>query len=303
VSRRQQRSGLRPMSEAMSDHFDRTERLYENPNLMPGIPTGFTDLDKMLSGFREEDLIILAARPGVGKTAFMLNLMANAGKARYNVAMFSLEMSESQLLNRMISAETAINSYKIRDGDLTEQEWRLYVEATNTIGTLPIFIDDTPNLKVTHIRQKCSYLRNLGKLDFVMVDHMQLIGGSAPDEERMRTVGDNSWELKMLAKELKVPVLVASQLSRAVEQRADKRPMLSDLSESDRIGQNADQIWFIYRPELYEESCDRPNEADIIVSKNRHGATGTVPLFFRKSLTQFANLTRLNINDLLEDAT
>jgi replicative DNA helicase len=303
ASRRQSRSGLRPIGQGISEHFDRIEHLYNNPNVLPGIPTGFKDIDDIQDGARDTDLIILAGRPGMGKTALLLNFLINAGKAGKRGVFFSLEMSDRQLFDRVISAETGIPSGKIRDGRLTNDEWRLYVKATGALSELGISIDDTPNQQLSQIRLKCMALRNAGQLDFVFVDYLQLIGSAKSEDDRIKQVGDNVQNLKNLARELKVPIWCASQLSRAVETRQDKRPQMSDLSESGRIEQNADQILAIYRDEFYNPTTDRPNEADIIFLKNRHGATGTATLFFRKSLTQFANLTRLNINDLLEDST
>lgn len=296
ASRRLARSGLRSISQAISEHFDRVEYLYGNPNVLPGIPTGFKDLDDLQEGARDTDLIILAGRPGMGKTALLLNILMSAGNIGKRGAFFSLEMSERQLLDRIIAMESGIPSNRIRDGRLSEQEWRRYIDATRLLSELHIQIDDTPNQSLSQIRTKCFYLRNLRQLDFIFVDYLQLIGSAKSEEDRIKQVGDNVQALKNLARELKVPIWCASQLSRAVEQRQDKRPQMSDLSESGRIEQSADQILFLYRDEYYNPNSDRLNEADVHLAKNRHGATGTIGLFFRKSLTQFTNLKKTDVN-------
>lgn len=299
VTERQMRKDFVRISQALADYFDRIAYLYENPEEQAGVPTGFIDLDNILGGFQKNDLVILAARPGMGKTSLMLNVAMNAARHNAKVAVFSLEMSNEQLVQRIISTETAINQQKLRLAKLEEKDMQLLMQASNSLGDLPIYLDDTPALSVLQLRTKCRRIWREHGLDLVVVDYLQLMtagGSSGRNENRVQEISAISRGLKELARELKVPVLAGAQLSRAVEQRMDKRPVLSDLRESGSIEQDADVVMFIYRDDIYNEASERPNEADIIVAKHRNGPTGTAVLFFRKELTQFTNIKRTDIN-------
>jgi len=240
-------------------------------------------------------LLILAARPGMGKTSFALSVALNASRRNNaRVAVFSMEMSNEQLVQRLLSMETAIDSHRLRMGDINEEEWPILLEAANMLGTAPIFIDDTPGATVNDLRTKARRLYAEHGLDLIIIDYMQLMTGSSGstgrNENRQQEISYISRSLKSLARELNVPVIALSQLSRAVEARTDKRPMLSDLRESGSIEQDADVVLFIYREDYYLEDSDRQNIADVLVAKHRHGSTGNVSLYFRKELTQFRDL-------------
>jgi replicative DNA helicase len=300
VTERRLRRELVPIQLAASEYFDRIEFLYNHQDEPLGLPTGFTDLDKLLGGLQRSDLTIVAARPGVGKTSFMLSLALNAARARQStmsVAIFSMEMSTEQLIQRLISAETGINSQKLRLGNLDEFEWGRFTEATGRLSNLHLYMDDTPAMTVPQMRTKSRRLYRERGLDLIIVDYLQLMnGGLGRNENRVQEISAISRGLKELAREINVPVLAAAQLSRAVEQRADKRPQLSDLRESGSIEQDADIVMFIYRDDMYDENSERPNIADIIVAKHRNGPTGVISLFFRKEVTQFIDSQKSNIN-------
>ncbi len=284
---------LTPIRAIMTNVVDHIDFLSRNPDRLMGVPTGFTMLDRMLGGFQKSDLIILAARPGMGKSSFALSVAQNAAKRHSaRVAFFSLEMSNEQLVQRLLAMETAIDSHRLRMGAVHEEEWPIVLEAANMLAATNVFIDDTPGASVTDIRTKCRRLYAEHGLDMVIIDYMQLMTGQSGgrNDNRQQEISFISRSLKGLARELNVPVIALSQLSRAVESRADKRPMLSDLRESGSIEQDADAVLFIYREDYYIEDTDRQNIADILVAKHRHGATGTVSLFFRKELTQFRDL-------------
>lgn len=301
VTEQRSRKDLISMQQALSDYYDRIEYLYTNQDEKLGVPTGFMALDNLLGGFQKGDLIIIAARPGVGKTSLMLNMAMNATRSKARVAVFSLEMSTEQLIQRLVATETRINQQKLRLGQLNEHEWDLFVEATGSLGGLKMFLDDTPALSVMQLRTKCRRLYRESGLDLVIVDYLQLMttGGRVDGTNRVQEISHISRNLKEIAREINVPIVAGAQLSRAVEQRTDKRPVLSDLRESGSIEQDADVVMFIYRDEMYNENTERPNEADIIVAKHRNGPTGQIELFFNKELTQFANLKRSSVN--LED--
>jgi replicative DNA helicase len=298
VTEKRMRRDMISISTAASEYFDRVEYLYKNPDESLGVPTGFTDLDKLLGGMQKSDLIIVAARPGMGKTSFMLSVALNAARqGRARIGVYSMEMSNEQLVQRLISAETSINSQRLRLGSLDDREWTLFTEATGKLGNLMIFMDDTPAISVPQMRTKSRRLYREYGLDLVIVDYLQLMsGGTGKNDNRVQEISTISRGLKELARELNVPVVAAAQLSRAVEQRQDKRPQLSDLRESGSIEQDADIVMFIYRDDMYNENSDRPNQADIIVAKHRNGPTGVVTLFFRKEVTQFTNMQKSNIN-------
>jgi replicative DNA helicase len=278
------------IKQALADYYDRIAYLYEHRGEPLGIPTGFIDLDKLLGGLQRSDLTIIAARPGVGKTSLLLGLALTAARRfKQKVAVFSLEMSNEQLVQRLMSSETGIDSQRLRLGDLQESEWPKFVEAAGRLSDTMLFIDDTPGISALQLRTKARRLHAEYGLDLVMVDYLQLMSGDFRSENRVQEISYISRALKGLARELNVPVIAASQLSRAVEQRHDKRPILSDLRESGSIEQDADVVMFIYRDEMYNEDTEMKNIADIIVSKHRHGPTGTVQLFFRKQLAQFVD--------------
>ncbi len=293
------RRELVPMSSAISEYYDQIAEQYQHRGEPVGIPTGFEDLDQLLGGMQRSDLIIIAARPGVGKTSLMLSMARNAAKLGNNarVAIFSLEMSGEQLVQRLVSAETGINSQKLRTGDLTDSEWRLFTQAAGNLGALNIFIDDTPALTPLQMRTKCRRLQREHGLDLVIVDYLQLMNSGLPrNDNRVQEISYISRNLKELARELNVPLLSAAQLSRNVEQRGDKRPMLSDLRESGSIEQDADIVMFIYREDMYEENSERQNQADLLISKHRNGPTGVVTLYFNKSNTQFTDMQRHKVS-------
>jgi replicative DNA helicase len=296
VSQRRVSRDMVPMSEAIRQYFDRIEYLYEHRGEPLGIPTGFLDLDKMLGGLQRSDLLIIAARPGVGKTSLMLNMALNAARRFHQrVAVFSLEMSTEQIVQRLVSSETGIDSQRLRLGDLHDEEWGLFVQATNALGDAAIYLDDTPSISALQLRTKARRLHAEFGLDLIIIDYLQLMTGDNRTENRVQEISYLSRSLKGLARELNVPVLVASQLSRAVEQRSDKRPVLSDLRESGSIEQDADIVMFIYRDDVYDESSDRKNVAELIIAKHRNGPTGTVELYFQRNLTQFRNALKRDV--------
>ena len=284
---------LMPVGAIMPTVVERIGFLTRNRDRLMGVPTGFTQLDKLLGGLQESDLIIVAGRPGMGKTSFGLTIAKHAAKHyEARVAVFSLEMSNEQLVQRLLSMETGIDSHRLRLGDIHEDEWAILMEAANQLSSNSVYIDDTPAASVTEIRTKARRLYAEQGIDLIVIDYMQLMSGQtgARNENRQQEISYISRSLKALARELNVPVMALSQLSRAVESRADKRPMLSDLRESGSIEQDADVVLFIYREDYYIEDTDRENIADVLVAKHRHGTTGTVSLFFRKELTQFRDL-------------
>ena len=289
---------LTPIRHTASDVIDRIEELRENKGQMPGIPTGFTMLDKMLGGLNKSDLVILASRPGMGKTSFMLALMMTAAR-RYNkhVAMFNLEMSSEQLLMRMLSAETRIDSHRLRAGNIGDNEMGHFYEAVGRLSDLPIYIDDTPGLSPRIMRNKARRLHLEHHIDLVFVDYLQLMQADRSSNNRVQETSEISRGLKLLARELNVPVVAAAQLNRSVESRQDKRPMLSDLRDSGSIEQDADIVMFIYRDDYYnKEASERPGVAEILVAKHRHGSTGKVELFWKEDLATFYNLQRSNVD-------
>lgn len=287
------RKGLRQVRDATKRVVDKINYLASNPGELMGVPTGFAMLDRILGGFQKSDLIVLAARPGIGKSALAFTMAHSAAKRHgKRVAIFSLEMSDEQFVQRLLSQTSGIDSHQLRTGNIHENDWALLMEAANELSQLPLYIDDTGAVSIAHIRSECRRMAVEGGIDMIIVDYMQLMSGipGKKNENRQQEISAISASLKALARELNVPVLALSQLSRAVESRNDKRPMLSDLRESGAIEQDSDVVLFIYREDYYNEDTDRANIADVIVSKHRHGATGTVSLFFRKELTQFREL-------------
>lgn len=283
---------MSPIKEILKSNLERIEELIKNKNKITGVPTGFTELDKRMSGLQASDLILIAARPAMGKTSFVLNIAANAA-IRHNVpvAIFSLEMSKEQLATRILCSESYISSEKMRVGDLGPEEMPKLAQTVEMLSKAPIYIDDTPGITMSEIRSKCRRLKLKGQLGLVVVDYLQLMLGSGR-ESRQQDVADNSRMLKILAKELDVPVITLSQLSRAPEQRTDHRPMLSDLRESGSIEQDADIVMFLYRDEVYNEETEKKNVAECIISKFRNGSTGTIELGWRGEFTRFMNLEK-----------
>lgn len=290
VSERRMTRDLEPIQETLSDYYDRISDLAARPDEIHGVPTGFLDLDKLLSGLQPSDLLIVAGRPGMGKTGLALSIAKNAAQThKKHVAIFSLEMSNEQLVQRLISQETGIDSQRLRTGKLEEQEWPLFTHAIEVMSDTRIFLDDTPAITPLQLRTKCRRLHLEYRLDLIIIDYLQLMSGDTRNDNRVQEVSYISRNLKILARELNVPVMAAAQLSRAVEQRSDKRPVLSDLRESGSLEQDADIVMFIYRPEVYEDDPAKENVAEIIVAKHRNGPVGSVQLIFRKNLAKFEN--------------
>jgi replicative DNA helicase len=287
VSQRRITRDLAPIQDVIRRYYDRIEYLYAHQGEPLGVPSGFVDIDRLLGGFQRSDFVIIAARPSVGKTSLCLSMARNAARFGQHVAIFSLEMSSEQIVQRLVSAETAIDAQRLRLGDLKEDEWPLFVQATGKLADLPVFIDDTPSISALQLRTKVRRLHAEHGLDAIFVDYLQLMTGDVRSENRVQEVSFISRSLKAIARELDVPVVAASQLSRAVEQRSDKVPVLADLRESGSLEQDADVVMFIYRDELYHPETEQQNIADIIVAKHRNGPTGKVQLFFRKRLAQF----------------
>lgn len=300
INERSSNSGFRKISDILKENYEALEERSQQTSEVTGLPTGFRDLDKITTGLHPDQLFILAARPAVGKTAFVLNIAQNVGtKQNAPVAIFSLEMGADSLVNRMLAAEGLVDSHNLRTGQLTDQDWQNLTLAQGTLADAPIYIDDTPGIKVTEIRARSRKLaQELGGLGLIVIDYLQLITGTRT-ENRQQEVSDISRQLKILAKELKVPVIALSQLSRGVEQRQDKRPVLSDIRESGSIEQDADIVAFLYRDDYYErgdkEDGDQfeDNTIEVILEKNRAGARGTVKLIFQKEYNKFSSISQL----------
>ena len=294
VSEHSNSSGFRKISEVLDVNFNTLEMRSQQTSDVTGLPTGFRDLDKITTGLHPDQLIILAARPAVGKTAFVLNIVQNVGtKQNKAVAVFSLEMGAESLVDRMLAAEGMIDSHALRTGQLTEQDWNNVMIAQGALAEAPIYIDDTPGIKITEIRARSRKLSQEveGGLGLIVIDYLQLITGTRP-ENRQQEVSDISRQLKILAKELKVPVIALSQLSRGVEQRQDKRPVLSDIRESGSIEQDADVVMFIYRDDYYNHDSEMKGISEIIIAKQRNGPIGTVNLVWLPQYTKFANMEK-----------
>jgi replicative DNA helicase len=287
-----------PVKQIAGEYLDRIQRLMEQGDDVIGVPTGFTDLDRLLGGLNRSDLLILAARPGMGKTSLQ-NAIALTAAMRYGkrVAMFNLEMSGEQLVQRMIAAETRIDSQRLRRGQLHEHELPIFMEAIGRLSETRIFIDDTPSITTNQLRTKCRRLYAEHGLDLVIIDYLQLMSAEHSTNNRVMEISEISRGLKGLARELDVPVLAAAQLSRAVEQRQDKHPQLSDLRDSGSIEQDADIVMFIYRDEYYNpDTTERPNIAELTIAKHRNGPTGVIDLYWHSKLATFRNLQRQEIN-------
>lgn len=282
-----------PIKQVVLNALDKIEAASKTKGSVTGIPTGFIDLDYKTSGFQPSDLILIAARPSMGKTAFVLNVAQHmAFKVNKTVAVFSLEMSKEQLVNRLLSLESRVDSQSIRTGNLTDDDWGKLIEGAGIIGKSNLIIDDMPGISVADLRSKCRKYKMEMDLGIIIIDYLQLMTGSKKSESRQQEISEISRSLKEIARELNVPVVALSQLSRAVESRPDKRPMLSDLRESGAIEQDADVVMFIYRDDYYNKDTDKKNIAEIIIAKQRNGPIGTVELVWLPNYTKFANMQR-----------
>ncbi|AVR00999.1 replicative DNA helicase [Oceanobacillus picturae] len=292
VSGRKNSGAFKAIKDVLIDVYDNIEQLHHQSADVTGIPTGFRDLDRITSGFQRNDLIIVAARPSVGKTAFALNVAQNvAVNTDENVAIFSLEMGADQLVQRMLCAEGNIDAQRMRNGQLQADDWSKLTMAMGSLSNAGIYIDDTPGIRVADIRSKCRRLKQEHGLGMILIDYLQLIQGSVNSKEnRQQEVSEISRSLKGLARELNVPLIALSQLSRGVEQRQDKRPMMSDLRESGSIEQDADIVGFLYRDDYYDTESEKQNIIEIIISKQRNGPVGNVELAFVKEYNKFVDL-------------
>ena len=277
-----------PIRQVVLNAIEKIEKASRNQGSVTGIPTGFIDLDYKTSGFQPSDLILVAARPSMGKTAFVLNIAQYmAFHNNVTVAIFSLEMSKEQLVNRLLALESKVDSQNIRTGNLEDEEWAKLIEGANVIGNSNLIIDDKPGISISELRSKCRKYKMEHNLGIIFIDYLQLMTGSGRSESRQQEISDISRSLKALARELNVPVVALSQLSRAVEQRPDHRPMLSDLRESGAIEQDADVVMFIYRDDYYNKDSENKNIAEIIIAKQRNGPIGTVNLVWMPNYTKF----------------
>lgn len=294
LSERRVQQGPTPIKAVASEYYDRVDLLSQRSDEIYGVPTGLIDLDRLLNGMQKSDLLIIAGRPGMGKTGFMLSVAKNAAlKHRKHVAMFSLEMSNEQLVQRLVAQETGIDTRRLRTGKLEPNEWGIFTQAIEVLGDAPIWLDDTPAISPLQLRTKCRRLHMEFNLDLIIVDYLQLMAAETRIDNRVQEVSYISRSLKVLARELNVPVLVGAQLSRAVEQRADKRPVLSDLRESGSLEQDSDIVMFIHRPDMLDKDSPRQNIAEIIVAKHRNGPTHPgIELVFRNNLARFENAAK-----------
>lgn len=285
------------VSGIISRSFDELEKLYKNKGEITGVTSGFIDLDRKTSGFQKGDLVLIAARPSMGKTSFVVNIaLAAALKAGKSVAIFSLEMSKEQIAYRMICSEATVDMQRLRTGDLEDDDWVKLARSAGPMANSKMFIDDTPGITVSEMRSKCRRLKTQKDkgVDLIIIDYMQLMAGNGKSESRQQEVSEISRNLKALAKEMEAPVIALSQLSRAAEQRADHRPILSDLRESGSIEQDADIVMFLYRDEYYNKDTEKKNIAEVILAKQRNGPTGTVELAWLGQYTKFGDLDRFH---------
>ena len=294
VMQRKNSKGYTPIKDILIDSFTQLENLYNQKGSITGVPSGFVELDRKTAGLHGSELILIAARPAMGKTAFALNIGTYAAtRAGCPVAIFSLEMSKEQLANRILCSEALVDSNKVRTGELEDEEWGKLAQTSGELSTAEIYVDDTPGISVMEIRAKCRKLKLEKNIGLVVIDYLQLVQGTGKrGASREQEIAEISRSLKILAKELNVPVIALSQLSRAVEGRPDHRPMLSDLRESGSIEQDADIVMFLYRDDYYNENSEKKNIAEVIIAKQRSGSTGTVELAWLGSYTKFANLER-----------
>ena len=282
-----------PIKDVVLNALDKIEAASRMKGSVTGMPTGFIDLDYKTSGFQPSDLILIAARPSMGKTAFVLNIAEYmAFRSNETVAIFSLEMSKEQLVNRLFALESRVDSQILRTGNLSDNDWASLIEAAGVIGRSNLIIDDTPGISVSELRSKCRKYKLEHNLGIIMIDYLQLMQGSRKSESRQQEISDISRSLKEIARELQVPVVALSQLSRAVEQRPDHRPMLSDLRESGAIEQDADVVMFLYRDDYYNHDTEKKDVAEVIIAKQRNGPIGTVELAWLPRYTKFANMKK-----------
>ncbi len=286
--------GYTPIKEVLINAIDELEKLYNHKGGITGIATGFIDLDRITAGLHNSDLVLIAARPAMGKSAFALNIASHVAiREKVPVAVFNLEMSKEQLGSRILCSEAMVDSNKVRTGNIEEEDWIKLVSAVGPLSEAEIYIDDTPGISISEIRAKCRKMKLEKNIGLIIIDYLQLIQGTGKkNASREQEISEISRSLKILAKELDVPVIALSQLSRAAEQRTDHKPMLSDLRESGAIEQDADIVMFIYREDYYNPDTERKNIAEIILAKHRAGATGTVELMWLGSYTKFVNLAR-----------
>jgi replicative DNA helicase len=295
VAERRVTDTLKPLHDLLADSLDRLEALYDRGQSITGVPTGYIDLDERLSGLQPSTLVIVGARPSMGKTALALGMASHATmEARVPVLYFSLEMSHSELTQRLLCSEARVDSSRIRNGKLLESDWPKISHAIGRLGEAPLYIDDNPNLTIMEVRAKARRLKSrLGDLGLVVIDYLQLMSGRNSAENRQVEVSEISRGLKILARELEVPVVALSQLSRNLEARADKRPMLADLRESGSLEQDADVVMFLYRDEIYNPESPERGTAEVIISKHRNGPTGKTELAFLDHYTRFANMAKV----------
>ena len=294
VMQKKNQKGYTPIKDILVETFTELEQLYNQKQRITGIPTGFSDLDFRTSGLHNSDLILVAARPAMGKSAFALNIATNAAvRAKVPVAIFSLEMSKEQMTSRILCSEAMVDSNKVRTGKIDDEEWGKLAAASGELSEANIYIDDTPGISIMEIRAKCRKMKIEKNIGLVVIDYLQLVQGSGKrGSSREQEIAEISRSLKILAKEINVPVIALSQLSRAPEQRPDHRPMLSDLRESGSIEQDADIVMFLYRDDYYNEDSEKKNIAEVILAKHRAGSTGTVELLWLGNYTKFANLDK-----------
>ena len=293
LAQKKNTKGYTPIKDVLVESFAKLEELYNQKGKISGKTTGFTDLDLRPSGLHNSDLIIVAARPAMGKSAFAINIATNLALSGTPVAIFNLEMSKEQVGNRILCSEAMVDSNKIRTGQVEDEDWMKLASTLGRLSEAPIYIDDTAGISIMEIRAKCRKLKLEKDIGLVVIDYLQLIQGSGKrNSSREQEISEISRSLKILAKELDIPVIALSQLSRGVEKRDDKRPMLSDLRESGAIEQDADIVMFLYRDDYYNDDSEKKNVAEVILAKHRGGATGTVDLAWLPSYTKFANLEK-----------
>ena len=286
-------SGIFHIKDVAVSAFERIEDIYKNKGKLTGVPSGFADFDAKTAGLQPSDLILLAARPSMGKTAFALNIAQNAAiRANVPVAIFSLEMSKEQLVNRMLCSEAMIDAQKLRTGELNEDDWPKLIQAIGPLSQADIYIDDTPGVSPMDIRAKCRKLKLEKGVGLILIDYLQLMSSDSKTDSRQQEISEISRSLKAIAREMNAPVVALSQLSRACESRTDHRPMLSDLRESGAIEQDADVVAFLYRDEYYFPDTEKKNQAELIIAKQRNGPTGTVDLMWLGQYTKFANMMK-----------
>ncbi|MFV0314336.1 MAG: replicative DNA helicase [Anaerotignum sp.] len=275
------------------DSIEKIEDIYRSKGKLTGVPTGFADFDAKTAGLQKSDLVLLAARPSMGKTAFALNIIQNAAiRSNVPVAVFSLEMSREQLVNRMLCSEAMLDAQKMRTGELNDSDWEDLIRTMGPLSQAPIFIDDTPGISPMDVRSKCRRLKAERGLGLIVIDYLQLMSGNGKNDSRQQEISEISRNLKAIAREMEAPVIALSQLSRACEQRSDHRPMLSDLRESGAIEQDADVVAFLYRDEYYFPETEKKNQAELIIAKQRNGPTGTVDLTWLGQYTKFGNFLK-----------